>query len=146
MFVQVENAGQKEYNCLRQRGRQQAMPEQDASMETPSVDLMGYKTTRDEIFTLYQEVYQLKRAPGEYQVTQRWQKEPARRSWTHWRSIAGVGGVLSSQRRSKGEDLLAPEPLECLCRPNSMTRCRWPMTTLATFRTGSRSHARRSWG
>ena len=33
-------------------------------MEVPTVDLVGYKTTREEIFTLYQEVYQLKKAPG----------------------------------------------------------------------------------
>ena len=32
-------------------------------MEAPTVGLVGYKTTREEIFTLYQEVYQLKRAP-----------------------------------------------------------------------------------
>ena len=32
-------------------------------METPTIDLIGYKTTQEEIFTIYQEVYQLKRAP-----------------------------------------------------------------------------------
>ena len=40
------------------------MPKQDVSMEAPAIDLVGYKTMREEIFTLYQEVYQLKRAPG----------------------------------------------------------------------------------
>ena len=40
------------------------MPEQDASMEAPAVDLVGYKTTREEIITLYQGVCQLKMAPG----------------------------------------------------------------------------------
>ena len=40
------------------------MPEWDPSMETPTIDLIGYKTTREDIFTLYQEVYWLKRAPG----------------------------------------------------------------------------------
>ena len=40
------------------------MPEWDASMEAPTVDPVSYNTTREEIFTLYQEVYQLKKAPG----------------------------------------------------------------------------------
>ena len=40
------------------------MPKWDPSMETPTVNLIGYKTSQEEIFTLYQEVYQLKRAPG----------------------------------------------------------------------------------
>ena len=64
MFNQAENAGQKEYDYLRWRGQQQSMPKCDASMEASTVDLVGYKTSREEIFTLYQEVYQVKRAPG----------------------------------------------------------------------------------
>ena len=43
---------------------QQPMPKWDTSMETPTVDLIGYKTTWEEIFTLYHEVYKLKRALG----------------------------------------------------------------------------------
>ena len=40
------------------------MPKWDASLEVPTVDLVGYKTSGEETFTLYQEIYQLKRAPG----------------------------------------------------------------------------------
>ena len=40
------------------------MPKWDANMEAPDIDLVAYKTTREEIFTLYQEIYQLKRAAG----------------------------------------------------------------------------------
>ena len=32
-------------------------------MEAPTINLIGYRSTRKEIFTLYQDVYQLKRAP-----------------------------------------------------------------------------------
>ena len=63
MLIQAENTGQKEYNCLQLRGWQQSTCQQDASMEAYTVDLVGYKTSREEIFNLYQEVYQLKRTP-----------------------------------------------------------------------------------
>ena len=39
------------------------MPKWDTSMEAPAIDLIGYKTTQEEIFALYHEVHQLKRAP-----------------------------------------------------------------------------------
>ena len=32
-------------------------------METPTIDLIGYETTQEEIFALYHEVYKLKRVP-----------------------------------------------------------------------------------
>ena len=64
MFTQTENAGHREYDHVRWRGCPQLASEQDASQKTPAVDLVGYKTTQEEIFNLYQEVYQLKRTPG----------------------------------------------------------------------------------
>ena len=64
MFAHVEPAEQKEFDCGIWWGHQQSMPEWDTSMETPTIDLVGYKATQEEIFMLYQEVYQLKRAPG----------------------------------------------------------------------------------
>ena len=39
------------------------MPEWDTSVEAPTVNVIGYKTTIEEIIGLYHEVYQLKRAP-----------------------------------------------------------------------------------
>ena len=38
--------------------------EHDASQETPAVEWVGYRTTHEEVFNLYQEIYQLKRTPG----------------------------------------------------------------------------------
>ena len=64
IFAHVEAAEQKEYDHRIWQGCQQSMPKQDPSMETPTANLVGYKTTQEESFALYQEVYQLKRAPG----------------------------------------------------------------------------------
>ena len=64
MFTQAENAGQREYNCVRWRGCPQSVLEHDASQETFAVELVGYRTTCEEFFNLYQEVYQLKRTIG----------------------------------------------------------------------------------
>ena len=62
MFAHAEATEQKEYDCGIWQGHQQSMSEQDPSMETLTVDLIGYKTTKEEIFALYDEVYKLKRA------------------------------------------------------------------------------------
>ena len=64
MFSQVESMGCKEYNHAGQRGSQQSMLEQEATQEVLATELVGYKTSQEEMFILYQEVYQLKRAPG----------------------------------------------------------------------------------
>ena len=63
MFAQVENAGQKEYKWARWRGHTQPMAEHGVDLETPPVELVGYSTTQEEIFGLYQEVCQLRRTP-----------------------------------------------------------------------------------
>ena len=36
----------------------------DTKVEVPAIQLVGFKTTRDEIQELYNDVYQLKRLPG----------------------------------------------------------------------------------
>ena len=43
------------------------MPQWGTSVEAPAVNLIGYKTTQEEIIALYNKVYQLKRAPGTVQ-------------------------------------------------------------------------------
>ena len=64
MFTQAENAGWKGYNCIKQRGCLQSTLEHDISQETSGVELVGYRITHKKVFSLYQEVYQLKRTPG----------------------------------------------------------------------------------
>ena len=39
------------------------MPKQNAGAEAPTIELVGYKTTWEEIRVLFNEVYHLKRAP-----------------------------------------------------------------------------------
>ena len=78
MFAHAEAAGQKEYDHRIQWGHQQSMLKQDPSMETPAINLIGYKTTQEEMFALYQE------GPVEwYCVIGRQRKRSARRSWIH---------------------------------------------------------------
>ena len=64
MFALAETNGQKEHNCAICLGHQQPSSERDANVETPTIDLVGYRTTREKIRTLYNEVYQLKGGPG----------------------------------------------------------------------------------
>ena len=45
-------------------GCQQSYPGLDTKAEVPAIQLVGFKTTRDEIWELYNNVYQLKRSPG----------------------------------------------------------------------------------
>ena len=49
MFAEAQTAGQKEFNCGIPWGHQQSMLKQDPSMEVPTIDLVGYKTTQEEI-------------------------------------------------------------------------------------------------
>ena len=64
MFVHVKAAGQKEYEWAIHQGCQQLSPELDTEAIVPAIQLTGFKTMRDEIQGLYNEVYQLKRSPG----------------------------------------------------------------------------------
>ena len=64
MFTHAEATRQKERDHAICQGCQQPAPEGDLSVEVPAVELMGFKTTQEEIQRVYNEVYQLKRAPG----------------------------------------------------------------------------------
>ena len=68
--------GRKEYEWAICRGCWQSYLELDTEVKVPAIQLIGFKTTRDEIWGLYNEVNQLKRSLGPYCVAQRRQ-----RSW-----------------------------------------------------------------
>ena len=63
MFTHVEATGQKEHDCAICWGHQQPSPKQEVSADVPAITLMGYKTTWEEIWRVYNEVYQLKIGP-----------------------------------------------------------------------------------
>ena len=56
--------GREEFKQAIHCGHQQPFPGLDTKVEVPAIQLVGFKTTRDEIWELYNDVYQLKRSPG----------------------------------------------------------------------------------
>ena len=64
MFSHAQMAGQKELEWAICHGHWQSCPGLDARVEVTAVQLVGFKTTRDEIWELYNNVSQLKRSPG----------------------------------------------------------------------------------
>ena len=56
MFAHAETAVRKEYDCTVCQGHWQPLSEQDTSVEAPTIKLVGYKTTQEEIIVLYHEV------------------------------------------------------------------------------------------
>ena len=91
-----------------------------SSMEAPTMRLwwvIGPPERKSSPYT--RRSYQLKRAPGAAPGDPRGgQKRPAGRSWRSLKEcISGIGRVSPSWKRSKGESLWAPQPPECLPRP-----------------------------
>ena len=129
---------QKEYDHRICWGYWQPSPERDLWEEIPAIELLTHETTQEEIMGIYHQVYQLKRKPREEPCSQDMAEETCIETLEMLKECLWHRWGLPSQR-SWGEGLQAPEPLGCLLRWNSMPRCRWPMTILATFRTGSRS-------
>ena len=64
MFSHAEMAGQKEYEWAICCDHKQSYLGLDAKAEVPTIQLVGFKTTRDEIWELYNSIYQLRRSPG----------------------------------------------------------------------------------
>ena len=62
-------AGLKEYYCGICWGHQQPSPERSLQVEASAMGLLTPEMTLKEILVLYQEVYQLKRDPGEVQCS-----------------------------------------------------------------------------
>ena len=54
----------KEHDCAIHWGCWQPLPEQDLRVEVPAIELVGPRFTWGEVQGVYNEVYQLKRAPG----------------------------------------------------------------------------------
>ena len=63
MFAHVETAGWKEIKWAIHCGYWQSYPGLNDKVEVPAIQLVGFKTTREDIQELYNDVYQLKRSP-----------------------------------------------------------------------------------
>ena len=64
MFKHAANEGQKEVECMVCQGCQQGLPKLDLEAELPAVQLVNPETTKEEIVSLYLEVYKQQRLPG----------------------------------------------------------------------------------
>ena len=65
MFAHTMVTGQKEYDQAIYWGQQLPLPEQDPSTKPSAIELIGPRSTREEIRGAYNNVYQLLRSPGE---------------------------------------------------------------------------------
>ena len=63
MFAHAEMAGQKDYEWTIDHSCWQSYPGLYAKVEGPAIQLVGFKTSRDKIWELFNVVYQL-RSPG----------------------------------------------------------------------------------
>ena len=64
MFACAKVAGWKGYEWVIHCGHRQSYPWLDAKVEVSAIQLVGFKTTRERIWELYNNVYQLRRSPG----------------------------------------------------------------------------------
>ena len=64
MFVHAEAVGWKECKQTIHQGHERPVPRTNAEAEVPAIWMVGFRTTREEIREIYNEVYQLKKLPG----------------------------------------------------------------------------------
>ena len=64
MFIHAEVAGQKECKRSIHWDCQRPVPRADAEAEVSAIQMVGFRTSREEIGEIYNDVYQLKRLPG----------------------------------------------------------------------------------
>ena len=75
MFTHAKTAGQKEVKWAIHCSHQQSYPGLDDKVEVPTIQLVGFKTTRDEIRELYNDIYQLRRSAGPLLYGPEWTEE-----------------------------------------------------------------------
>ena len=64
MFRHTANEGQKEAEHIVCQGCWEGLPKLDPEADLSTVQLVSPKTTKEEILSLYQEVYKQQRLPG----------------------------------------------------------------------------------
>ena len=64
MLVHAKTTGQKEIEWAICHSHWQSYPGLNTKAEVPTIQLVGFKTMRDKIQELYNDIYQLKRSTG----------------------------------------------------------------------------------
>ena len=137
MFAHMKAIELKVYHCGNHRSHWQPLLERDLWAKVSAMEMLTPETTQDEVMALYQEVYQLKRNPGEVPCLEDTAKE--------------IQIEISDMLRECLWCKWGPAQLEelrwrtprCLLKWNSTPRCRWHVTILVTSRTDSKSPRRR---
>ena len=136
MFEHARVAGLREYHCGICQGHWQSSPERSPQVGVSAMGLLTPETTLRRILVLYQEVYQLKRDPGEVQCSAGAAEE------VH----AEILEVLKAHlwHRQGSSQLEEPRwPPECGQRLSIMIKHGWPVTTLVPSKPGSNSPGKR---
>ena len=105
MFAHAEEAGQKEHEQTIHWGNQQLVCRAGAEAKTLAIQIVGFRTTREEIQGIYNEVYQQKRLLGPHHMSQSRWRPLIRKSALPWKSRHGRGGVPPGWRWIWGEPL-----------------------------------------
>ena len=64
MFTYAKEVEQKEQEQVTHQGHQHPVSRETAKAKTPAIQMVGFRTTREEIQGIYNEVYQQKRLLG----------------------------------------------------------------------------------
>ena len=64
MFLHASGQGQKEVECMCHRGCWDSIPEPEPGADLSTMELVGYQTSRREMWDIYHSVYLLRRTPG----------------------------------------------------------------------------------
>ena len=115
MFAHAKEVGWKECKWTIHQGHQWQwpVPRAEAKAKTPAIQMVGFRTTREEVQGIYNEVYQWKRLPGSHCMGQNGWRPLIRKSALPWKSRHGGGRVPSGWKRIGGshcEDFVAQPP------------------------------------
>ena len=64
LFIYANYKGKKEVECMVYWGCQEGLPKLDPEVDLSAIHLVSPKTTKEEILSLYFEVYKQQRLPG----------------------------------------------------------------------------------
>ena len=94
--------GWKECKWSIHQGHRLLIPREIAEAEVPTVQMVGFRTTREEIWGIYNKVYQLKRFPGPNLMSQSKWRPLIGKSALPWKNGCSKDRVLPGKKRTRG--------------------------------------------
>ena len=117
MFVHAAESGQKEAEMLIHHSCQHGLPRLDPEADASAIQLVGYRTSREEIGDFFHQVYMLKRLPGPPLCGPEW-------AWEVMRDI--LFSLKDCLRWRKGEQSGGSRELE---PASAHPSCHWDRTS-----------------